>query len=359
MLNPAIDYRQALVAIGFTRRPANAIAYSAEELRALTLAATDPRAQLAMHSDKRILSDADGNFLMYAERGKFSILLRDVMSPQHCREEHRGALLRSWLDQAKERGLRPIVYQATACLLDRLSELGLDYKAYKLGEEALVDLRAFSLEGGDFKALRQNIRKSAASGLHFELHASASEDLVASASAISTQWLQAKSATEKGFSIAPFNALALRGMPLACVYQDGELMAFASVHLGAGCEQMAIDLMRHGNDAPRGCMDLLFVRLMEWGKAQGYQDFNLGMSPLVNVQDDEIAHKGTWSALAGKIAAHGESHYNFKGLRRFKEKWQPEWHSRYLLVPHRRHAASAMMACTLQISGGKRALLKI
>ena len=37
--------------------------------------------------------------------------------------------------------------------------------------------------------------------------------------------------------------------------------------------------MRQSPDAPAGTMDFLLISLMLWGKATGYQWFNLGMAP--------------------------------------------------------------------------------
>ena len=45
------------------------------------------------------------------------------------------------------------------------------------------------------------------------------------------------------------------------------------------------------------------------------------------------------------IYQHGEHFYNFKGLRQYKEKFQPEWQPRYIVYKDR--AALPLLASQL------------
>ena len=89
--------------------------------------------------------------------------------------------------------------------------------------------------------------------------------------------------------------------------------------------------MRHASDAPRGVMDFLFVSLMLWGKAQGYERFNLGMAPFSGIDSRDVAP--LWNRVGATLFRYGEYFYNFQGLRQYKEKYQPEWRPRYLASP--------------------------
>src|SRR5437588_12325434 len=70
---------------------------------------------------------------------------------------------------------------------------------------------------------------------------------------------------------------------------------------------------------------------MLWGAAEGYQWFNIGMAPLSGLNNSLLAP--LWSRFGEMIFQHGENFYNFQGLRRFKEKFDPVWESRYLASP--------------------------
>jgi phosphatidylglycerol lysyltransferase len=75
-------------------------------------------------------------------------------------------------------------------------------------------------------------------------------------------------------------------------------------------------------------MDYLFVSLFLYGKEQGFQRFNLGMAPLASVGQARGAHSR--ERLANVLFQHGEHWYNFQGLRYYKQKWDPDWHPRYM-----------------------------
>jgi phosphatidylglycerol lysyltransferase len=89
--------------------------------------------------------------------------------------------------------------------------------------------------------------------------------------------------------------------------------------------------MRYHKDAPKGVMEALFVHLLRWGKEQGYGWFGLGMAPFSGFEASPVAP--LWSRLGRFLYQHGETFYNFQGLRAYKEKFKPTWEPRYLAYP--------------------------
>lgn len=109
-------------------------------------------------------------------------------------------------------------------------------------------------------------------------------------------------------------------------------MAFANLWPGGDRHELSIDLMRYDPaTAPHGVMDFLFTRLFLWGAGEGYAWFNLGMAPLSGLGQREAGP--LWNRLGGFVFRHGDSFYNFEGLRRFKEKFEPVWEPRFLASP--------------------------
>jgi phosphatidylglycerol lysyltransferase len=123
----------------------------------------------------------------------------------------------------------------------------------------------------------------------------------------------------------------LKRFPLAIVEQQGRVVAFANMWLGADREEMCVDLMRYHHEAPSGVMEALFVHLFEWGKAHGFHWFALGMAPLSGFERSPMAP--LWNRLGAFLYRHGEAFYGFQGLRAYKEKFNPEWEPRYLVYP--------------------------
>jgi phosphatidylglycerol lysyltransferase len=63
--------------------------------------------------------------------------------------------------------------------------------------------------------------------------------------------------------------------------------------------------------------------------------------------------------MGNLIFSHGESFYNFEGLRNYKQKFAPEWHPRYLACAGGWWALPvALLDASRLISGGMTHLLK-
>jgi phosphatidylglycerol lysyltransferase len=67
---------------------------------------------------------------------------------------------------------------------------------------------------------------------------------------------------------------------------------------------------------------------MLWAKAQGFDDFNLGMAPLSGIPSGQ--HLPIWNQIVQAVRLGGERYYNFQGLREFKAWFYPEWEPNYL-----------------------------
>jgi phosphatidylglycerol lysyltransferase len=167
---------------------------------------------------------------------------------------------------------------------------------------------------------------------------------------VSDTWLAAKKTAEKGFSLGFFDPAYVGHFDVAVVRGPGGIVAFGNIwRAGAGSE-LSIDLMRYSDDAPKNVIDFLLVECMLWGRAQGFQWFNLGMAPLSGLEQHALAP--AWHKLGRLVQRYGESYYHFEGLRKYKEKFQPVWRPRYLAAPGGITMAGAVLDVTSLISGG-------
>jgi phosphatidylglycerol lysyltransferase len=148
---------------------------------------------------------------------------------------------------------------------------------------------------------------------------------------ISDAWLKEKNTREKRFSLGSFDPEYLKHYPFGIVRREDVILAFCNIWQGAEKEELSGDLMRRLPGSPPETMKYLFIRLMLWGKEQGYQWFNLGMAPLSGLEWRALAP--VWSRLGSLIYQHGEHFYNFQGLRHYKEKFEPQWEPKYIVCP--------------------------
>lgn len=312
--------------------------------RALAVA---PRtdAQLAFTGDKRFVVAASGDaFLMYRVEGRSWVVMGDPVGAVAAWPDLIWRI-RQMCDAAHG---RLVLYQVSAAMLPLTVELGLDVMKY--GEEALVDLHAFSLAGPRAKDWRHALRRTEAAGLSFAVvPAAAVPALLPALRDVSDAWLLGKTGREKRFSVGPFDPDYLTRFPCAVVRQSERVIAFANVWTSVAGAELSVDLMRHRPDAPAGTMDMLFARLLLWGQGEGYRWFNLGIAPLAGLPRGRLAP--VWAKIGHTVFARGERFYGFTGLRAFKAKFSPHWQPRYIARPRGIAGLRALVGLIKAVNG--------
>ncbi len=286
-----------------------------------------PDAQLAFTGDKSFLF-VDGAMLMTA-RGGGSLI---AMGPPVGKRDDWRAALAGLRSEAERLSLRPVVCSAPPDILPDL--LDLNFRVEKMGENAIVDVRDFSLAGSARQKLRSARRRFVErEGAVFEVveppHGPAMWEQL---KPVSDAWLTAHGGKEKSFSLGAFEPAYLARHPIAIARLHGRIVAFANIWLTADRKRGAVDLMRHDpNQTPNGLMDFLFTEILLWAQSHGLESFDLGMAPLAGLAAEKYA---SLFARAGRLVhERGEQFYGFKGLRAFKDKFDPRWEPRYIAAP--------------------------
>ena len=321
-----------------------------ETVRTLVAAAPQAESCLALLGDKNFLVSEDGSaFLMYRIEGHSFIVMGDpVGAPEGQRK-----LAWKLREMADARNARVVFYQVTPELLPLFVEMGLGI--FKIGEMARVRLESFTTDGKAGADFRYVLNRGRKDGLEFAILPAAEVSAhMAELAAVSDAWLGEHRTAEKGFSLGRFDPAYIARWDCAIARREGRIVAFANIWRSGGKAEYSIDLMRHLPDAPNGVMDFLFTNLILAAKADGFAWFDLGMAPLTGLSDHPLAP--AWNRVARLIYAHGNQLYNFAGLRRYKEKFRPDWEPRYVAGPKGFAAASAMFDVATLIAGGRRRL---
>ena len=293
-------------------------------------------AEIALLPDKTYLFPSPNCFVAYAVRGWSAIALGDPVGPgdaippaihafqQHC-ERH------DW---------EPCFYQVTEKYLEFYATHG--FKYIKIGHEGYVDLTTFTLEGSDMKNVRNSTNRLNREGYTAEVvHPPHTSVLLASLRRVSNQWLSAAKGREKQFSLGWFDEVLLQNQSILVVRSaEGEIIAFTTLLTHYRPNELSFDLMRYGHSAPNGTMDFLFVQLMLWAGAAGYERLSLGLSPLAGVGEHPEDHQ--FEKLQRLFFQRINQFYNFQGLHRYKEKFSPSWEPRYLIYPNTTALATAI-----------------
>lgn len=281
-------------------------------------------AGVALLGDKHLLfSDSGRSFLMFGVRGRSWVALFDPVAPA----DEAAELVWRFIDLARESGGRPSFYQVRPQMLPLYLDAGL--RLFKVGEQAFVPLPEFSLKGTHRSGLRHALNRGERDGLEFRVILPAEiAPALPELRHVSAAWLARRRAAEKGFSLGAFKDDYVARQGAAAIYQAGTMVAFATLMTTDTKEDASVDLMRYVPSAPPGTMDVLLVRLLQYFQSQGYRRFDLGMAPLSGMPEHALTPH--WYRLAHLLFEHGESFYNFRGVRSFKDKFSPIWEPRYL-----------------------------
>ncbi len=306
-------------------------ASAAERGEAGRLVSAHAPASLAAFSllpDKTLFfSQGHRSLVAYGVRGRGAIALGDPIGPT---DDLRLAIA-AFRDHCYRNDWHPAFYQTLPDHLDLYKAMG--FRALKIGEEGIVDLRTFTLKGKGAGHLRTPLNKLSKLGHSVEFHVPPiSDHLIESLRPISQEWLRRMKGPEKMFSLGWFDRAYLRQSEIALVRTpDGSISAFANLLVGIRRDEVAIDLMRSRDAIEPGTMDVLFTSLLAHYQALGFRRFNLGLSALSGL--GERPESPRLEKAMARLAGHLDRFYGFRGLHAYKAKFQPHWEPRFLLYP--------------------------
>lgn len=229
----------------------------------------------------------------------------------------------------KEIGLVSIYYRVPLESLPVYTSLNKKY--FPIGEEAIVNLSTFDLEGSKMKSMRNSVNHLTNEGFLCKIHeAPIQEGLLQKLELVSNQWLEELGQKEITFTEGIFDSSILKTQTIITI-EDKEERVYAFLNLIPVYEKgmASYDLIRKVSDAPNGILDLLLIKTFFYLKEQGYQEVNMGLAQLSGIEGVNLTEKTVKFAYEN-LKAFGQ----FKGLRKYKEKFSPTWHKKFLVYDH-------------------------
>jgi len=286
-----------------------------------------PLARYALFNDKKFFFSRGDSLISYVVENRVALTLGDPIGPA----EDMPSTIAEFQSLCKSNDWVPAFYQVTPSNIDIYKDAG--FNMLTLGQEAIVDLSSFTLEGSANKTLRNSYNKMVRVGYHHDvLQPPFSARMMRELNTISNEWLSSRGMSEMRFSLGWFDETYLNTCPILLVRdREGFIEAFANIVTEFQANEAAVDLMRHRSQVESGLMDFLFVSLFQWAKDNGYASFNLGLSALSGV--GESSDDPAMERALNYIYRNVSRLYNFRGLHSFKEKFHPTWLPRYLIYP--------------------------
>jgi len=276
------------------------------------------------YQDKLIYRSADyEGFISYRISGNFAVVLESPVSAP----EHMKAFIKSFDKYCFESGVKSFYYRVAEETLEPFISAG--KKKLYLGQEGVVDLTTFTLEGGSRKSIRNALKKVVEKGFHTNIYTAPVKDgLLQKIKSVSDEWLVDTERDEIVFSQGMFDWEELKNQTIITVENAEEkIVAFLNVIPDYAPGEGTYDLIRKTKDAPNGVIDFILVELFNYLKSTGCTSVNIGFAPLSGLDEPKNLTERSMKFAYEKIRSF--SHY--KGLRDAKDKFSPEWHNKYLV----------------------------
>jgi len=209
------------------------------------------------------------------------------------------------------------------------------FSALELGDEAVVEVAAFSLEGREMRNVRQMVKRIGRAGYTTEvLRAdSVSEAQRERALVDAESWRGTE--TERGFSMAL--GRLVDPVDPECVFvvarQDGVMRAFLQF-VPWGADGMSLDVMRRDRTADAGVNELLIVDAVMSCSELGIKRVSLNFAAFRSTfERGERLGAGPFVRLWRTVLLFASRWFQIESLYRFNAKFQPTWVPRYVVYP--------------------------
>jgi lysylphosphatidylglycerol synthetase-like protein (DUF2156 family) len=215
------------------------------------------------------------------------------------------------------------------------------------GDEGVVDVTRFSLEGGRHKGLRQAVNRIARYGYTSSFHdpANVSPELREGLRRLMTK--SRKGEVERGFSMTLGRLFDPRddGLLLAVAHgADGSPVAVCQFVPAPGIDGYSLDLMRRDEgEHPNGLIDFLIVETIRHLRDRGLRGLGLNFATMRAVMAGEAGDSLTQRVERWLLRRMSGS-MQIESLWRFNAKYDPTWQPRYVVYDAPEHVLAVAVA---------------
>jgi lysyl-tRNA synthetase class 2 len=230
---------------------------------------------------------------------------------------------------AETRGLRLGVIGAHERLCPLYEEFGL--KTIYLGDEAIIELDEFSLEGRPIRKVRQSVTRLTKAGYTAELHEVAKLDAQTLCDVERVLELGREGAPERGFSMAMDRidgAHADDTLVLLAKDEQEQLRGVLHFVPCYGRATVSLSFMRRDPETPNGLTEFMVCRAVELLRGRELKEMSLNFATFARYMHSP---KTPLERLIGWTAKKFNPYFQIESLYRFNAKFFPRWEARYLV----------------------------
>ncbi|WP_288800061.1 bifunctional lysylphosphatidylglycerol synthetase/lysine--tRNA ligase LysX [uncultured Arsenicicoccus sp.] len=303
-----------------------------EEVRLRALLARngeqDSLAYFATRRDKSLVFAPDGSAAVaYRVVGPVCLASGD---PIGAVEDWPKAIT-AWLEHARLHAWHPGVLSASEHGATAYVAAGM--RARNLGDEAVVDVDRFTLEGRAMRPVKRAVARVRAAGcdVHVERHADLPASTLDEIIRHAEQWRG--DVPDRGFSMA-LNRLGDRadGRCVAVVVRDAEgAICAVQSFVPWGARGLSLDLMRRSPSAPNGVNEAMVAALVEAAPDLGVRHVSLNFAMFRSVFSgaDKVG-AGMAVRIADRILMIANRFWQLESLYEANAKYLPRWEPRFV-----------------------------
>jgi len=302
------------------------------ELRARDIVRRHGRGTLdyfALRDDKQFFFFRD-SLVAYAVYGGVALISPDPIGPGAERSE----VFSAFRVFAEARGWAIGVIGASEQWLALYRAAGM-HSIY-LGDEAIVDVQKFSLDGGKMKGLRQACTRMLKHGYRVEFMDPSSIDPSRVPEIVAMMEMLRRGEDERGFSMGLGRIFHPKDkdLLLTVVYDSNEKpVALCQFVPSPAINGYSLDIMRRDpGDHPNGLIDFALCSTIEHLAQSGAKGLSLNFAAFRSVLDGE-AGEGTFTRVERWALKRLSGILPIESLWTFNSKYNPEWLPRHLVYP--------------------------
>ena len=230
-----------------------------------------------------------------------------------------------------------VVTAASGRHLTDYQQLGL--RTLKIGNEAVVDPAAFTLEGRRMRKVRQSVHRVERHGYRIELVSGHDlrPDLVDELARVEEAWRAGRPRLQ-GFAMT-LGRLWGAAEDASSVYalaRDPEGRVSAFLHFLSYSNNLSLDAMRRLGGEPNGLNEALVARTLEYARERGMREVSLNFAGFAHLMAaDAVLSRRQRILRACLERLHGR--FQFERLESFNRKFAPDCRPRYLVYEARTH----------------------
>jgi lysyl-tRNA synthetase class 2 len=292
---------------------------------------TDSLGYFALRRDKSLMWAPSGSAAVaYRVINGVSLASGDPVGAQSAWPE----AIEAWLADCTAHGWTPAVLACGKAGGKAYRKCGLD--VIELGDEAILDVGGFSLDGRPMRGVRQAVNRIRRAG--YTCQVARQRDLPPEIleEAVHAADMFREGTVERGFSMALSRLADPRDgdcLLVLCRDADGKLRGVLQfVPWGTG--GLSLDLMRGDRTAENGLTELMIVSAVEAAPGLGVCRLSLNFAVLRSVfaRADELG-AGPVLRFTHRLLKSASRLWQIESLYRANAKYQPDWQPRYLCFP--------------------------